>query len=235
MKRAVIIFALAVASCGPITKEELDKKFSDVDSRLSKLEERQKRLEEQSIKTEMRVDNLAETLTKLRLDVERLKTPGRREIGTKLPQENYKSVEKPKTSEGVEKETKPVEDYQREYEEAVKLYNMGQLTQAKDKLIGFIKKNPQTNLTDNAYFWLGVVFRDLNELDKAEVVWLTLVEKCKKGELPDCNKAPATYLQLARLYEQKGNQQKASEVYKSLMEEYPLSEEAEIAKRKISK
>ncbi|MFN3813637.1 MAG: tetratricopeptide repeat protein [Aquificaceae bacterium] len=227
MKRAVIIFALAMTSCGPITKEELDMKFSKVESRLSKIEESQKKLEEQNIKTEMRVDNLAETLTKLRLDVEKLKIPERGE--------NYQKTEKPQTPERIEKETKSVENYQREYEEAVKLYNMGQLTQAKDKLIGFIKKNPQTNLTDNAYFWLGVTFRDLNELDKAEVVWLTLVEKCKKMELPDCNKAPAAYLQLARLYEQKGNQQKANEIYQSLIEEYPLSEEAEIAKRKVNK
>lgn len=215
-----------LVACGPITKEELDQRFAKVDERLSKLEDRQRKLEEQSIKTETRVDNLAESLTKLRLDVERLKAGRESTSSVRLSEEIKKKAEYPQKVE---------ENYQREYDEAMNLYNQKQLGKAKDKFIEFIRKNPRSPLTDNAYFWLGTVFKDMNEFDKAEAVWLTLVEKCKKGELPDCNKAPGAYLQLARLYELKGDQQKANEFYQSLVKDYPLSEEAEIAKRKLGK
>lgn len=226
MKKVMLFFTVALVACGPITKEELDQRFAKVDERLNKLEERQRRLEEQSIKTETRVDNLAEGFTKLRLDVERLKTGRETTSPIKTPEETKRRVEVPQKAQ---------EDYQREYDEAINLYNQKQLSKAKEKFIEFIRKNPQTPLTDNAYFWLGTTFRDLNELDKAEAVWLTLVERCKRGELPDCNKAPAAYLQLARLYELKGDEQKANEFYQNLMKDYPLSEEAQIAKKKLGK
>ncbi|MGC8853193.1 MAG: tetratricopeptide repeat protein [Hydrogenobacter sp.] len=217
---------MGLTACGPVTKEELDQKSAKIDERLSRLEERQRRLEEQNIKTETRVDNLAESLTRLRLEVERLKTGKDSTVSVKLPEEDRRNTQKQQMSS---------EGYQAEYDEALNLYNQRQLTLAKEKFIEFIKKNPKTPLTDNAYFWLGTVFRDLGELDKAQVVWLTLVEKCRRGKLPDCNKAPSAYLQLARLYELKGNQQKAEEFYENLIRDYPRSEEAEIAKRKLGK
>ncbi len=226
MKKVLWFILLGLTACGPVTKEELDQKFAKIDERLNKLEERQRRLEEQNIKTETRVDNLAESLTKLRLEVERLKTGKDSTVSVRLPDESRKNTQV---------QQKPAESYQAEYDEAMNLYNQKQLNLAKEKFIEFIRKNPKTPLTDNAYFWLGTIFKDLGELDKAQAVWLTLVEKCKKGELPDCNKAPSVYLQLARLYELKGNQQKAEEFYENLIKDYPRSEEAEIAKRKLGK
>lgn len=226
MKRIIPFFLLGIVACGPITKEELDQRFTRVDERLSKLEERQRRLEEQNIKTETRVDNLAESLTKLRFEVERLKTGKDSTVSVRLPEESRKNLQP---------QQKPAENYQAEYDEAMNLYNQKQLSLAKEKFIEFIRRNPKTPLTDNAYFWLGTTFRDLGEMNKAEAVWLTLVERCKKGGLPDCNKAPSAYLQLAKLYELKGDRQKADEFYENIIKDYPLSEEAEIAKRKLGK
>jgi len=232
MRRVIPIVFLLIASCGSVTQEELNRRLSGIEDRINKLEEMQKRLEEQSIRTDMRVDNLAESLTKLRLDVERLKTG--REIT--IPQKQ--TEQPPKEREQVKLPPSPQvvqEDYQKEYDEAVSLYNQKDLQGAKNKFIEFIRKNPKTPLTDNAYFWLGVTYRDLNELDKAEAVWLTLVERCKRGELPDCNKAPSAYIQLARLYESRGDEKKAREMYERIIKEYPLSEEAELAKKRLER
>jgi len=93
MKRITLVFLLGIVACGSITKEELDQKFTRVDERLNKLEERQRRLEEQSIKTETRVDNLAESLTKLRLEVERLKTGKDGTVSMRLPEENKRTFQ----------------------------------------------------------------------------------------------------------------------------------------------
>jgi TolA-binding protein len=101
--------------------------------------------------------------------------------------------------------------------------------------LSFIRKYPKTPLTDNAYLWLGVVYRDLGDSARAEAVWRTLEERCKRGEMVDCNKLPSAYLQLARLYEAQGNSEKAKEYYEAILKEFPLSEEAEVAKKKLGR
>ncbi|MEJ7553499.1 MAG: tetratricopeptide repeat protein, partial [Aquificaceae bacterium] len=78
-------------------------------------------------------------------------------------------------------------------------------------------------------------YRDLGEMNKAEAVWLTLVERCQRKEMVDCNKAPSALLQLARLYEQRGDNQKAREYYEAILRDYPLSEEAGTAKTKLGR
>ncbi|MFN3598617.1 MAG: tetratricopeptide repeat protein [Aquificaceae bacterium] len=227
-----------LASCGVITKEEFDKKSAMLESRIAQLEERQRLLEERNIKTEGRVDNLSETLAGIRLDIERLKLDRSQpqEISTKLP-EPKKEVPIAQRDLQTTPSSAPgsTEDFQKEYEEALNLYDLKQLHQAKDKFIDFIKKHPKTPLTDNAYLWLGVIYRDLGELNKAEAVWLTLVERCQRKEMIDCNKAPSALLQLARLYEQRGDVQKAKEFYETILRAYPSSEEANTAKTKLGR
>ncbi|MCY0866667.1 MAG: tetratricopeptide repeat protein [Aquificaceae bacterium] len=190
------------------------------------------------------MDTLSENIANIRLELERLKI-GRvsppQATPTKLPEpkkeESLTQKEQPKAQ--IPQDVKPTvqaqEEYQKDYDEAFRLYNLKQLNQAKDKFIEFIKKYPKTPLTDNAYLWLGVIYRDLGETNKAEAVWLTLVERCQKKEMVDCNKAPSALLQLARLYEQRGDEKKAKEFYEAILKDYPLSEEASVAKTKLGR
>ncbi|MEJ5339542.1 MAG: tetratricopeptide repeat protein [Aquificaceae bacterium] len=239
------LFSLVfLASCGGITKEEFDRRLSGLEGRISQLEERQKTLEERNLRTEARVDTLSENLARTRLELERLRIE-RQSAGqaTRLPEPvkeapptqnpSERTPEVSRTSQNVPQQAS--EEYQKDYEEAIRLYNLRQLNQARDRLIEFIKKYPGTPLTDNAYLWLGVVYRDLGELNKAEAVWLTLVERCQRKEMVDCNKAPSALLQLARLYEQRGEGQKAREYYEAIIRDYPLSEEAATAKTKLGR
>ncbi len=241
---ALSLFSLIwLVSCGSVTKEEFDKRIAGIEGRISQLEDRQRSLEERNIRTEARVDTLSENLARTRLEVERLKLE-RQSPATRLP-EPVREVPQPSPSIPERVQETPQaqrdnpqqanEEYQREYDEALKLYNLRQLNQARDKLIDFIKKYPRTPLTDNAYMWLGVVYRDLGEMNKAEAVWLTLVERCQRKEMVDCNKAPSALLQLARFYEQRGDNQKAREYYEAILRDYPLSEEAGIAKTKLGR
>ncbi len=251
MKVSVLFITalLFIGSCGGITKEEFEKRVSGLESRMAQLEERQKVLEERNLRTESRVDNLAENIASLRLEVERLKlSKSMPPPPIKVPkkEEEKPAPDEEKKQEGKNPtpvEAKPVEaskpalseEQSKAYEEALKLYNLKQLHQARDKFVDYIKKYPQTPLTDNAYLWLGIIYRDLGELNKAEAVWLTLVERCRRKEMVDCNKAPSALLQLARLYEQKGDHKKAMEFYEAILKEYPLSEEAGLAKTKLGR
>ncbi len=252
MRKNILFLCFFLSSCGAVTQEELEARLAQINRRIERLEEEQKTIRVQQINTEERVDALSQNLASLRLEVERLRVEGRtssppptlsKPENTSPPQparvegqprtqpiQPEPFVQRPQEGQrGVEA---PSSDYEREYKSALDLYNLRQLNQAKEKFIEFIRKYPKTPLTDNAYFWLGVVYRDLGDSARAEAVWHTLEVRCKRGELVDCNKLPSAYLQLARLYEARGNSEKAKEYYEAILKEFPLSEEAEVAKRK---
>jgi TolA-binding protein len=221
MRKNILFLCFFLSSCGAVTQEELNARLAQINKRIEKLEEEQKTIRAQQVKTEERVDALSQNLASLRLEVERLKVEGRtssppptlsKPENTSPPQparvEGQPKREPPQPepfaqkSQEKQKDTETTSsDYEREYKSALDLYNLRQLNQAKEKFIEFIRKYPKTPLTDNAYLWLGVVYRDLGDSVRAEAVWRTLEERCKRGEMVDCNKLPSAYLQLARLYE----------------------------------
>lgn len=255
MRKKVLLLCFLLSSCGAVTQEELNARLAQINRRIEKLEEEQKTIKAQQIKTEERVDALSQNLASLRLEMERLKVEGRTSLPPPtLPKPENTSPPQPAKVEG-QPRTQPIQpepfvqrpqegqrgvealspDYEREYKSALDLYNLRHLNQAKEKFIEFIRKYPKTPLTDNAYLWLGVVYRDLGDSARAEAVWRTLEERCKRGEMVDCNKLPSAYLQLARLYEARGNSEKAKEYYEAILKEFPLSEEADVAKKKLGR
>jgi TolA-binding protein len=255
MRKDILFLCFLLSSCGAVTQEELDARLAQLNKRIEKLEEEQQTIKAQQIKTEERVDALSQNLASLRLEVERLRVEGR----TSLPQHTSSKPESAPQSQPAKVEGQPItqpiqpepfvqrpqegqkgvetasSDYEKEYKSALDLYNLRHLNQAKEKFIEFIKNHPKTPLTDNAYFWLGVVYRDLGDSARAEAVWRTLEVRCKRGEMVDCNKLPSAYLQLARLYEARGNSEKAREYYEAILNEFPLSEEAEVAGKKLGR
>jgi Uncharacterized protein conserved in bacteria len=240
MRKKVLLICFLLSSCGGVTQEELNARLAQMENRIEKLEEEQRAIRAQQVKTEGRVDTLSQNLASIRLEVERLRTEGR----TSTPQPTPSKPETISQSRPVRIEQQPIERLRdvetmspeyKEYSYALDLYNQRQLNQAKEKFIEFIRKYPNTSLTDNAYFWLGVVYRDLGDSTRAEAVWRTLEEKCKRGEMVDCNKLPSAYLQLARFYESRGNSWRAKEYYEAILNEFPLSEEAEVAKKKLGR
>ncbi|MDT7910752.1 MAG: tetratricopeptide repeat protein [Thermocrinis sp.] len=245
MRKNILFLCFLLSSCGAVTQEELNAKLAQINRRIEKLEEEQKVIRAQQIKTEERVDALSRNLASLRLEMERLRvegrtsspqyTPSKPESAPKSQPAKVEGQPRTQPQEGQRGVEAPSSDYEREYKSALDLYNLRQLNQAKEKFIEFIRKNPKTPLTDNAYLWLGIIYRDLGDNARAEAVWRTLEERCKRGEMVDCNKLPSVYLQLARLYEAQGNNEKAKEYYEAILREFPLSEEAEIAKKKLGR
>ena len=240
MRKKALFICFLLSSCGGVTQEELNARLSQMENRIGKMEEEQRAIRSQQVMTEGRVDALSQNLASLRLEVERLRTEGR----TSIPQPIPSKPENISQSRPIRIEPQPIERLRdvetmspeyREYTYALDLYNLRQLNQAKEKFIEFIRKYPTNSLTDNAYLWLGVVYRDLGDSARAEAVWRTLEEKCKRGEMVDCNKLPSAYLQLARLYEAQGNSEKAKWYYEVILKEFPLSEEAEVARKKLGR
>jgi len=140
----------------------------------------------------------------------------------------------PQTSETSQTSGTPQTQSPKElYAEAYQTYQSGDYQKAKKLFKEFILKNPNSKLTNNAYYWLGMSEKAMHHSNKALAILLTLIDKCKKGELPSCDKAPSAYFSAANIYKEMGQKQMAEKLYKELIELYPNSIEAALAKSEL--
>ncbi len=218
MKRIFLLVPFVFAlSCAGLLTENKENKFKNIEDRMDSIEEKLALIEENMYKTNVRIDNLSENITDLRIEVEKLKMSYIRE-------ENLANAS---TGGGMEEEIVDEEvNYRDIYNKAFKLYTLKKLHQAIDAFNDFIDRFPDSDLTDNAYFWKGRSHFELGELEEAKDIFINLIEKCDRNMLPDCNKAPSAYLMLGRIYEMQGNYEEAESVYEDLKRKYPTSDEA---------
>lgn len=119
------------------------------------------------------------------------------------------------------------------YGEAYKYYQSGHYRKAKRLFKEFILKYPHSKLTNNAYYWLGMSEKAMHHNNEALAILLSLINKCKKGELPSCDKAPSAYFSAANIYKEMGQKQMAVKLYKELISLYPDSIEAALARSEL--
>ncbi len=119
------------------------------------------------------------------------------------------------------------------YGEAYRYYQSGHYNKAKSLFKEFILNYPHSKLTNNAYYWLAMSEKAMHHNNEALAILLSLIDKCKKGELPSCDKAPSAYFSAANIYKEMGQKQMAVKLYKKLISLYPDSIEAALAKSEL--
>ena len=211
MKKFVIVaFPLILFSCAPVSpQQEYDKRISDLEIRLAKIEENHKEIERKLEEINKRIDLLTEEIGRLKL--------------AKIQQEEVEKERKEIVKEKVEVEP-IVEDIKIEYEDALNLYRLKRLFEARDAFTKFIKNYKPNPYTDNAYFWLGKIYYELGNSETARRIFNTLIKKCENGELPDCNKLPDTYVMLVKISLDEGDIEEANEYISILESKFPKSE-----------
>jgi tol-pal system protein YbgF len=98
-------------------------------------------------------------------------------------------------------------------------------------LIGFqdyLKRNPDSDLSDNAQYWIGECYYAQREFSKA-IEELMLVDR----SYPLGDKVPAALLKIGYSYVQLDDREAAKEVLRNLVNRFPTSDEAEQARAKI--
>lgn len=235
-----LIFALPLLACAPVAQERVSERVSEVEIKLTRLEQKQNDLEKDIEKTNQRIDRLTELISELRLELEKLKLGmGRATPSAETPVKGSKKEARIYTPEripvpGAElkpeekpiEEPKPEEDAETAYKKAIELYSLKKLYEARDAFLDFIKRFPENKYTDNAFFWIGRIYQELGDSQRAESVYKSLVDKCESGRLPDCNKLPDAYLQLMKIYMDRGNLEEANKYYSILLEKFPTSDAA---------
>ena len=98
-------------------------------------------------------------------------------------------------------------------------------------LMGFqevLNRFPSSELADNSQYWIGEAYYDQKEYEKA-------LDEFRKVEqqYPTGDKVPASLLKIALTQQQLGKTQDARRTFESLVERFPSTEEARLARSKL--
>jgi len=97
-----------------------------------------------------------------------------------------------------------------------------------DKFKKFLEKHPDSNLADNAQYWIGESYYGLRNFDQA-IVEFDLVRK----DYPKGDKVPAAWLKIGYSFAELGNRVDARLFLQEVINRFPQSKEAEKARDKI--
>ena len=92
-----------------------------------------------------------------------------------------------------------------------------------------LARYPTSTLADNAQYWIGETYYDQKDYDKA-------LEEFAKVEqnYPSGDKVPASLLKLGMTQQELGQSKAARKTFESLIERFPSSEEARLARSRLA-
>jgi tol-pal system protein YbgF len=181
--------------------------------------------EKDAMRTEM------ERLAKLKAKVERLE----KYIGME-PKATPKALTGGTVPEGTDGAAAQPRDDQKEtaasdealYESTITTFRAGKYEEALEGFKGFLKKYPQSNLADNAQFWIGECYMATGKYEQAILAYQEVLKKFPKG-----NKAAGAMLRQALAFYEINDKTSSRLLLKKVIRKYPNSSEAEIAKAKL--
>jgi tol-pal system protein YbgF len=116
------------------------------------------------------------------------------------------------------------------YDRALAYHRNGKFDEALADFNTFLTRYPQSQLADNAHFWIGESYRAQERYEDAILAY----QKAING-YPEGNKIPAAMLHQGLAFEKIADVTSAELVFKKLIKSFPTSEEAEIARKRLEK
>ena len=114
------------------------------------------------------------------------------------------------------------------YREAFETYQRGDMEGARKKFEAFLKQYPNTDLSDNAQFWIGETYYAKKDFERAILEYEKAIVKYPEGD-----KVPAAILKQAFSFLELGDKTNGKNLLRRVMERYPQSEQAETAKKRL--
>jgi tol-pal system protein YbgF len=115
-----------------------------------------------------------------------------------------------------------------DYREAIGLIRQGQCSQAVPKLRDFIRKNPKSDLADNAQYWIGSCYYSQRDYNRAIIELNEVLLK-----YPKADRVPPALLMLADAFADSGDKIDARLILQKLIADHGKSEEADKARQKL--
>jgi len=120
---------------------------------------------------------------------------------------------------------KPSAEQKRAYQQAYDLIKQKKYEQAVDQFHKFIKNYPSSDLTGNAYYWLGEVYLVMPKFEQARQAFTVVV-----GSFSSHRKAPDAMYKLGVTYHRLDNLKDAKFYLSEVSKRYPESSAAKLAK-----
>jgi len=145
-------------------------------------------------------------------------------------------IKPPKVPEATRKdrvevtEEKPVSEEKQLYDMNLEFYRQGKYGEAITGFDYFLKKYPNSELADNAQFWIGGSHMALKQYKQAILAYQKVIEQYPKG-----NKVPSAMLLQATAFAELQDNTSAKLLLKKIVREYPDSSEAKIAESKLKR
>ena len=114
------------------------------------------------------------------------------------------------------------------YREAFETYQRGDMDGARKKFEAFLKQYPNTDLSDNAQFWIGETYYGKKDYERAILEYEKTIAKYPEGD-----KVPAAILKEAFSFLELGDKTNGKNLLRRVIERYPQSEQAETAKKRL--
>ena len=196
--------------------KEVDRVKADVEGRLKFLEERGKFFEEKNRGQEGKIKELEEHLKALKGEISAV-------ASKQVEQEKLiQSKETPAELKGVSAGMGDL------YKEAYEFFHRGDIEGARRKFEAFLKQYPNTELSDNAQFWIGETYYLKKDFERAILEYEKAIVKYPEGD-----KIPAALLKQALAFLELGDKTNARNLLKRVVEKYPHSDQTEIARKKL--
>jgi tol-pal system protein YbgF len=189
--------------------KEMDRIKEEMEGRLKILEERRKTQEE-------RIKEIEDRLKAL---------DGKMTGSTSKPIESERSIptkEAPSELKGVSTGMGDL------YRDAYETFHKGDLEGARRKFEAFLRQYPNTELSDNAQFWVGETYYLKKDFERAILEYEKAIVKYPEGD-----KIPAALFKQALAFLELGDKTNARNLLKRVIGKYPHSEQAEMAKKKL--
>lgn len=123
----------------------------------------------------------------------------------------------------------PAASAEEQYDNALQLFRSGQYDAAKDEFKSYLEGYPQSDLADNAQFWLGECYYAEKRYGEA----IAAYEKTIK-EYPKSDKVSSAMLKQGMAFLELGDNTAGKILLKKVVKEYPNSNQAKIAKSKLT-
>jgi tol-pal system protein YbgF len=114
------------------------------------------------------------------------------------------------------------------YKDAYEIFQKGDLEGARKKFEAFLKQYPNTELSDNAQFWIGEIYYLKKDFERAILEYEKAIAKYPEGD-----KIPAALFKQALAFLELGDKTNARNLLRRLIERYPQSDQTEMAKKKL--
>ncbi len=193
------------------SSREIGRVKEDTDVRLKILEERRKTLEERNVAQEQKMREMEDRLKGMEGKVKQM------------------GSEKSSPAKEASAETKGLPAGTGDlYKDAYEAFQKGNYEGARKKFDVFLKQYPNTELSGNAQFWIGETYYQKKDFEKAILEYEKAITK-----YPESSKIPAALFKQALSFLELGDKMNAKNLLKKVIERFPRSEQAEMAKKKL--